>query len=171
EEQALAWASGLVFDVANHPLARRAAMAGEMPTTSEMADAATEIVIGRFGHTLGPDHFLLSSLDAESQLFYALEEATAHGEIEELFERSPRLTDLLNFAQSKLQARKSRRGRSLENHVRKVLFEYGIPFTAQCVTEPGSRPDFVIPGCEAYHDPDFPAQRLRMVGCKSRIRE
>ena len=34
-------------------------------------------------------------------------------------------------------------------------------------TESGRTPDFIFPSCEDYHDPGYPSDLLRMVGCKT----
>jgi hypothetical protein len=170
-QKTLGWDWDFDFEVRKHPLFTQAKTASKLPTTKVMAAAAAELVRQRFGDSLGPDDYLLAALDAESQLFFAVEEATAQTAIANLLNAQAQLTDILDFAMSKLQARKSRRGRSLENHIQSLFETYGIRFTDQCITEPGARPDFVIPGCLEYHDPQYPAHLLRMVGCKSRIRE
>jgi len=54
-----------------------------------------------------------------------------------------------------------------------VLRESGIPFDVRPKID--GRPDIVIPGAAAYHDPDFPIERLFVVGlkttCKDRWRQ
>src|SRR5690606_28144630 len=78
--------------------------------------------------------------------------------------------EVISLVMSMLQARKSRRGYSLEHHVEGPLARVGIPYTRGCRTEDG-KPDFVVPSCAAYHDSAFPSDRLRMIGCKSKLRE
>lgn len=84
------------------------------------------------------------------------------------------LDEFLKTAMSIIQARKSRAGRSLENHVEHVLKESGIPFEMR-VRVDGTRPDILIPGKVAYEDPDFPVRKLLAVGvkttCKDRWRQ
>jgi hypothetical protein len=74
------------------------------------------------------------------------------------------------------QGRRSRRGHSVERHFAVLLEREEIPFNvagtrAKCATEGGERPDFIVPGCAEYADPRFPAERLRLVACKSTERE
>ncbi len=157
--------------VASHPLLKRSIADGKLPSAREMANAAHEMVTNAHGTGLDPDEFIQRALGAESALFYAIEQKIGQAELDQILESGGILDAILKFALSKHQARKARRGLSLQNHLEKLLREYRIPFTAQCETENGSVPDFIIPGCKEYHDPAFPADSLRMVGCKSRIRE
>ncbi|MCC6317482.1 MAG: hypothetical protein IT361_07270 [Gemmatimonadaceae bacterium] len=60
---------------------------------------------------------------------------------------------------------------SLQNHFAALLKREQIPFDEQCRTEHGERPDFLVPGCAAYNDAMYPSDRMRMVACKSVLRE
>ncbi|HFP1726886.1 TPA: type II restriction endonuclease, partial [Escherichia coli] len=48
-------------------------------------------------------------------------------------------------------------------------------FTTQAVTEGNKKPDFLFPSAEAYHNAEFPAEKLRMLAvkttCKDRWRQ
>ena len=157
---------------ASHPLFQRAASDGSMPRTAEMASAALDIVSDMGITEDRPDEFIDLALRAETALFMAIEEMLGNKGLVELqitgnldFHAAMRLT--MSFQQS----RRSRRGQSLENHFLTLLERLRIPYGYQCTTEPGKKPDFVFPSCDAYHDPTFPGDRLRMVGCKTRVRE
>ncbi|MYD00152.1 MAG: hypothetical protein F4X13_12885 [Gammaproteobacteria bacterium] len=157
---------------ASHPLFQRAASDGRMPRTAEMASAALDIVSDMGITEERPDEFIDLALRAETALFMAIEEMLGNKGLVELqmtgnldFHAAMRLT--MSFQQS----RRSRRGQSLENHFLTLLERLRIPYGYQCTTEPGKKPDFVFPSCDAYHDPTFPSDRLRMVGCKTRVRE
>ena len=39
------------------------------------------------------------------------------------------------------------------------------------MTENGEKPDFMFPGCTQYHDAEFDSDHLRMVGCKSTLKD
>ena len=157
--------------VAGHPLLAQAIAAGALPTGREMADAAHEIVIRMAGHALDPDDLIHRALEAETALFYAIERAIGQLELDAIIARGGQFDEVLKFALSRHQSRKSRRGNSIQYHMERLLTAYGIRFTPQCETEKGSIPDFIIPGCDEYHDPEYPDSGLRMVGCKSKIRE
>jgi hypothetical protein len=154
-----------------HPLYLAAVQSREVPRTREMARAALEIVIARNGEKVDPDVYLTHALEEESALFFAIERVIGNMELKELVESGAQVDEVLTFAMSKLQSRRSRRGQSLQNHVEILLNRAGIPNTPQCETEKGEKPDFIIPSCRAYHDPAYPDERLRMVGCKSKLRD
>ena len=157
---------------ASHPLFQRAVSEGSMPRTAEMASAAQDIVSGMGITEERPDEFVDLALRAETALFMAIEEMLGNKGLVELqmkgkldFHTAMRLT--MSFQQS----RRSRRGQSLENHFLTLLERLRIPYGYQCTTEPGKKPDFLFPSCDAYHDPTCPDDRLRTVGCKTRVRE
>lgn len=125
---------------------------------------------------LPADRRLLRRRDCEYEIFLSVEEAvelpairTGFGSIEEFVAR----------AQSILQRRKARSGRSLELHAREIFIEEGLregeQFAHGAQSEPGHRPDFLFPSEASYRDRAFPAGRLRMLGvkttCKDRWRQ
>jgi hypothetical protein len=152
-----------------HPLIARAVTMGRVPSTRDMAAAAHDLVGERA--TVDPDHYMYRVLEEESNLFFAIERSVGQREVDAIIKQGGKYEDILRFALSKHQSRKARRGHSLQNHLEHLLIGYRIPHTAQCETENGEVPDFIIPGCREYHDVSYPAHHLRMVGCKSKIRE
>ena len=62
-------------------------------------------------------------------------------------------------------------GYSLENHLETVFQEFGIRYARQAITEQGHKPDFLFPDKASYHDLDFPAANLRMLGVKSTCKD
>lgn len=157
--------------VASHVLLRRASETGVMPRPQELASAAHEVVLGMSDAVRDADDFLQRALEVESALFFAVEKALGQRELDRLIAAGGGFTEVLAFAMRKQQSRKARRGLSLQNHIGKLLSLRGIPHRPQCPTEGKEKPDFVIPGHSEYQDPGFPANRLRMIGCKSKVRE
>jgi hypothetical protein len=84
------------------------------------------------------------------------------------------IDDFIQTALSILNARKSRAGRSLENHVEYILKQAGIPYQMRPTVD-DTRPDIIIPSKMAYDDPSFPISKLFMIGvkttCKDRWRQ
>lgn len=142
-----------------------------IPPSADLASQTHEIVRREYGASLSPDDFLSTSVEVESSLFFEIEEQVGGARISELISRGGGFAEVMKVTQSMLQSRKSRMGQSLQNHFAAVLRDAQLPFTAQCPSEGKERPDFVIPGKSAYHDSSFPGELLRMVGCKSRVRE
>ena len=160
------------YDFARHPLLLHSVARGAMPTTVEMAAAAQAIVSDTGVTPADPDDFIDSSLAVETALFKAIELELGNSRLAAFPEEDRRNFDiLLSFFMSFLQSRRARRGQSLENHFRYLLEALEIPHSYQCRTEGGKTPDFVFPSCHSYHDPTFPDDQLRMVGCKTKVRE
>lgn len=142
------------------------------PKTRRMAELARQICEAA-DPVADPDAALLDWLDAEEQLFRAIERVVAGPEIMRGFEKNG-LVDIDRFVArslSILNRRKSRRGHSLEHHLASLFAANGLSFTAQGTTENLSRPDFIFPSIESYHDPSFPTDRLFMVASKSTCKD
>lgn len=125
---------------------------------------------------LAPDDLLIKRRDCEFEMFLGLEEAFYLPKISAGFTG---LEGFLGLAQTILQSRKSRSGKSLELQVREIFLEEGlrqdIDFAHGPVIEGGKRPDFLFPSVAAYNDMAYPADRLRMLAskttCKDRWRQ
>jgi hypothetical protein len=151
---------------------RTALDAGSLPSAREMARAAQAIAARMHQDATTADDFLVDALDAESALFGEIEQQLGDRALKGLVDRSElSFRRVLEFAMKYHQARKSRRGQSLQNHFAALLDREAISYSAQSVTEGKERPDFIMPGEREYHEPGFPTRNLRMVACKSRTRE
>ena len=126
--------------------------------------------------SLNPGRRLLKRRTCEYQLFESIEHAWYFPTVSQGFASMKAFTDL---AQTILQRRKARSGRSLELHVKEIFQEDGmqedINFSYNKQSDPGRKPDFLFPSAEAYRNPDFPKERLRMLAikttCKDRWRQ
>lgn len=115
-----------------------------------------------------PDAALLDWWEREEVLFRTFER---HVLSRQIAEAAADVDEVLRLAMSAFQRRKSRAGHALENHVAAVLEAWDIPFDAQPKTEGKVRPDFLIPGGLAYHDPMYDPSRLRMLAVKSTCKD
>ncbi|MBL8923366.1 MAG: hypothetical protein JNJ54_31225 [Myxococcaceae bacterium] len=156
--------------IAEHPLLAEALRSRRMPKPEELARAARTSIIARYGD-VPPDEFLEKTVDEESRLYFGIEKVVNERKLRQMVEDGAQLNALLAFALSIFQSRKARRGLSLQSHFGALLTREGIPYTPQCLTERGETPDFVIPGQTHYSDRAFPEKWLRMVACKSAVRE
>lgn len=120
---------------------------------------------------LSADDVLMKCYDTEYQLFRVVERRVCQPEIVRPFRN---IEDFLKTASSIMNRRKSRAGRSLENHVDYLLTRAAIPHQMRPTTIDG-RPDVIIPSEEAYHDQSYPIDKLFVVGikttCKDRWRQ
>lgn len=117
------------------------------------------------------DSALLKLMDFEYRLFRMAERILCTAEVQRLFAD---IDDFLGTAATIMNRRKSRAGRSLENHVAALLSKSGIPHAIRPARIEG-RPDIVIPSEVAYFDEVWPTERLFVVGvkttCKDRWRQ
>jgi EcoRII C terminal/Restriction endonuclease EcoRII, N-terminal len=120
---------------------------------------------------LSSDDRLMRSMETEYALFRFVERQLCQPDIARAFRN---VDDFLQTAATIMNRRKSRAGRSLENHVDLLLEREGIPHKMRAQSIPGE-PDVVIPSEEAYHDRDYPIERLFVIGvkttCKDRWRQ
>ena len=123
-------------------------------------------------HSLSADERLIRRRTCEYEMFRSVEEAVALPVIRNGFAT---MDDFLAFAQTTLQRRRARSGRSLELHARRIFVEEGLKehrdFVHGAQSEAGSRPDFLFPSKACYDDPGYPAQRLRMLAVKTTCRD
>jgi hypothetical protein len=145
------------------------------PSGDEIIRKTVEL---RAENDLDPDRRLLRRRECEFEIFRSVEEAVELPAIRAGF-RS--IEEFMGRAQTILQRRKARSGRSLELHAKTLFIEEGLREGTQFVHQPaeadaGKRgPDFLFPSRAAYSDPAFPARRLRMLAvkttCKDRWRQ
>ena len=138
------------------------------PRGEELVDKVVEMFPA---DRLDPDERLIRRSSCEHDLFRSVEEANALPAIREGFHT---LDDFLAFAQTLLQRRRARPGRSLQLHARRIFEEEGLregwDFTAGGSTESGKGPDFLFPSSTCYDDPDYPRDRLRMLAARTACR-
>lgn len=122
------------------------------------------------------DSRLMRRRDCEFELFRSIEEAVELPLIKAGFDT---VEDFITRAQTILQRRKARSGRSLELHIREIFIEERLQqdrdFAWQVTSEGNKKPDFLFPSAEAYQNTAFPADKLRMLAvkttCKDRWRQ
>jgi restriction endonuclease EcoRII-like protein len=109
--------------------------------------------------------------EAEYKLYRLAERQICQSEIVRVFKD---VDDFLTTASSIMNRRKSRAGRSLENHFDYLLGRAAIPHVIR-PSEVDGKPDIIIPSVEAYKDNRYPTNKLFMVGvkttCKDRWRQ
>jgi type II restriction enzyme len=117
-----------------------------------------------------PDEMLIRCIHSEYHLFRKVEQKLCRDETRGPFDS---VDAFLKVASAIMNRRKSRAGRSLENHVDFLLRKAEVPH--QMRPDIPGRPDIVIPGKVQYDDPSFPVGRLCVVGvkttCKDRWRQ
>jgi EcoRII C terminal/Restriction endonuclease EcoRII, N-terminal len=119
---------------------------------------------------MSKDDLLLECYQTEYRLFQRVERQICQKEIVRLFKD---VDDFLKTASSIMNRRKSRAGRSLENHVDFILSDSKIPHEMQPRID--GKPDIVIPDTTSYNQASYPDDKLFIVGikttCKDRWRQ
>jgi hypothetical protein len=143
------------------------------PSGEVFSKAARRIIRACIRHfeESGPDVVLVRWMASEYHLFRMAERALCTKDVTGNFRD---IDDFLRVASAIMNRRKSRAGRSLENHVEALLSATNIPHVMRTCDIDGT-PDIVIPSVEAYNDPAYPTEKLFVVGvkttCKDRWRQ
>jgi len=149
----------------------------DFPTTVELATNARNCYLKSFGVKSSqilthPDNELINWLDAEYQLSKTIENNRYNERIKTAFSTVEELVDCANTI---LNRRKSRAGKSLEHHLAEVFKNFDLNYQTQVVTEENKRPDFIFPNSESYHNSKYSADKLVFLAskttCKDRWRQ
>lgn len=145
----------------------------DFPGTGEISGVASQIYNEVFGITENklldePDKILCGWIKTESELFYQFEDIFYRPMYSTPFSS---IRDFAAAANSFLNRRKSRFGKSLEHHLAHIFTESKLRFEEQVVTEDKKRPDFLFPGGKEYHDFLFPADDLTFLGAKTTCKD
>lgn len=149
----------------------------DFPTTIELASNARNCYIGSYGITQkiiqsNPDAELLNWVDAEFQLFKVIENDRYSKRILSPFNS---VEELVITANTILNRRKSRAGKSLEHHLSEIFNISQLRYSSQAVTEGNKKPDFLFPTANDYHRSAFDESKLIMLAskttCKDRWRQ
>jgi hypothetical protein len=141
-----------------------AAWRSRFPSASELSSEAAR----RIAANLPIEERFLRRHECEYQLFQAVEEFHLIPAIGGGFAF---VADFLALAQTTLQRRKSRAGRSLELQLARIFDEEDVAYTAQPTTEHGNRPDFVFPSIDMYRSAPPNDEALSMLAVKSTLRD
>lgn len=145
----------------------------DFPMTNDMGRMAQEIYNRLNGVTpemirQTPDKILMSWYSAEWELFRNLEEKIYKPVYTRPFDDCQSLID---FSNKILNRRKSRAGKSLEHHLAAIFSAEDLLFEEQAVTENKKKPDFLFPNGECYHNFEFPADDLTVLGAKTTCKD
>lgn len=144
----------------------------EFPESSFMSSAAREIANEVYNHIeylrTNPDKKIIEWTNMEYALFRAIEEHR-YGEIVKAGFSS--VEGFVTIANSILNRRKSRAGKSLEHHLEAIFNANTIKFDSQAVTEGKKKPDFLFPSGAAYHNSKFPVEKLVSLAAKTTCKD
>jgi hypothetical protein len=138
------------------------------PSTREFSSFARE-TLPEVDPVADPDAAVLAWLDQEELLFRTLERHFVQEKLEEGF--SGDVDQFIRYSLSVQNRRKSRAGHAFENHLEQVFKAHDVMYDRGAKTENRSKPDFLFPGAQYYHDDSFPAAQLTMLGAKSTCKD
>lgn len=143
------------------------------PETRKMALGARECYNKAYSisdsyMTTKPDELLLNWVDTEYRLFRFMEEKVYSDVISKPFGS---VDAFVQAANEVLNRRKSRAGKSLEHHLADIFTKNKLVFEEQAVTEDNKKPDFLFPNGECYHNLEFPAEDLIVLGAKTTCKD
>lgn len=119
-----------------------------------------------------PDKELLNWISSEFELFKTIENDRYSNLIKLPFNS---VEDFINVANTILNRRKSRAGKSLEHHLFEIFKTFELNFETQSVTEDKKKPDFLFPSVKAYNDSRFDLSKIVALAskttCKDRWRQ
>ncbi len=120
-----------------------------------------------------PDAALLAWIEREEALFKLQEKRIVASRLEEGFASygDADVDGFVSFSLSVHNRRKSRAGYALEHHLREIFDRFRVRYSHGAITEGRKRPDFLFPSVEAYRDPTFRSESLRMLGVKSSCKD
>lgn len=147
-------------------------MGTEFPSGRDMASAAQRIHEAVYDHIENiikyPDSQLVKWLSLEYELFRKVEDHLYGGKIYQGFAT---MQEFIDVANSILNRRKSRAGKSLEYHLETIFDVNKLPYDAQAVTEKNKKPDFLFPSEKAYHDMSYNADKLILLAAKTTCKD
>ncbi len=145
----------------------------DFPTTFELAKNARSCYNSSYGITSkivkeNPDREILNWLNAEFKLFKTIENDRYSKRIE-----TPFITveELIETANTILNRRKSRAGKSLEHHLAEVFKKFELNYANQAITEDNKKPDFLFPSVDAYLNPKFDNNKLIVLAAKTTCKD
>lgn len=154
-------------------------LAVDFPTTTEVSKTARVLYEKVKGRQLqndkdvlnDPDGELLKWLDVEYNLFKTIENNRYEPILHHPFNS---VEELIILSNKILNRRKSRAGKSLENHLIEMFTLHHLSFTHQPTTEGNKKPDFIFPGDTYYFNDEYKDNLVFLAAkttCKDRWRQ
>jgi len=143
---------------------------GSFPKGADFSSYSVS-TLGKLDWKGDPDGCLLACYEREEMLFRVFERHLLERDLAPYLGTTLDVDGVLRTTMSAFQRRKSRAGTAFENQLSMLFNARGIRCSAQKYTEGKSKPDFIFPSIEDYHDPEFPVMRLTMLGAKTTIKE
>ncbi len=144
----------------------------KFPGTAEFSDLA-RLTLPEVDARDDADEALLAWLNHEEAMFRRLEKKIVSERIREGFSDGDDIDvdAFIKYSLGVQNRRKSRMGRSFENHLAAAFDAHKLVYDSQVITEKGKKPDFIFPGVKPYRDPKFNTALLTMLAAKSSCKD
>lgn len=145
----------------------------DFPPTVELANRARQIFfeaykLNKKAVITNPDLEILKWITTEFELFKSIENDRYGAIIKKPF---PTVEELIKTANTILNRRKSRAGKSLEHHLSEVFNIWNLSYTSQAITEVKKKPDFIFPNIETYFSEPAGSDKLVFLGAKTTCKD
>ena len=145
----------------------------DFPPTLDLATNARNCYIASHKITRSqiksdPDKNIIKWIEAEYDLFKTMENDRYSDLIRKPFSS---VEDLVKSANTILNRRKSRAGKSLEHHLEEIFRISDLSFDTQATTENNKKPDFLFPNVGAYNNPNFDDKKLILLAAKTTCKD
>lgn len=146
------------------------------PATSAFSAYARKSIEDMVAPISNPDQTILDWMEHEEKLFRIYERHLVQERLRSGFgKKGDDVDEFISFSLSVQNRRKSRVGHAFEGHLDEIFRLHGLRFQQGrgkgLTTENNSRPDFIFPGFAEYHDFEFPAEKLFMLGAKTTCKD
>ncbi len=142
-----------------------------LPKTCEFSEFSRNLTT-KINDLSDVDDVLVTWLNQEEVLFRTYEKYLVGKKIKKGFDN---VENFISFSLSVQNRRKSRVGYAFENHLKYIFDSLNIQYSYNSITENNSKPDFIFPSINKYHDENFNSINLTMLGvkttCKDRWRQ
>ncbi|MDY0137388.1 MAG: type II restriction endonuclease [Thiomicrospira sp.] len=143
------------------------------PNTAALSALAREV--SSIAPSASADVCILDWMETEEILFRTFEKYLIEQKLNVGFGTgSAQVDNFISYSLSVQNRRKSRAGLAFEKHLEAIFKHHGLQFqqgSSSLVTEGKKKPDFLFPSFSAYHDTDFPASKLRLLGAKTSCKD
>ena len=148
----------------------------EFPATAAFSAFARDALPQELDPIKDPDDTLMAWMEHEEFLFRTYERHIVQQRLCQGFgEDGDDVDAFISYSLSVQNRRKSRVGHAFEGHLEALFATNDLKFERSKgkdrVTENNSRPDFLFPSFSCYHDPEFPADRLIVLGAKTTCKD
>jgi hypothetical protein len=149
---------------------------GGFPSTLEFSAYARSSIENRVDPVARPDQTIIDWMEHEEKLFRIYERYLVQKRLREGFgDDSEDVDGFISFSLSVQNRRKSRVGHAFEGYLREIFNANNISYEQGggkgFTTENNSKPDFIFPGFQSYHEVGFPDEKLFMLGAKTTCKD